>query len=68
MFVSCRSFNDFLQQAARDKSDESYPKTLEDLSKAGIRLVIADANDPDNVPVSFSGAWCSMWLEKMVPY
>ena len=49
MFVYCRSFNDFLQQAARDKSDESYPKTLEDLSKAGIRLVIADSNDPDSV-------------------
>ena len=47
-FVSFRSFNDFLQQAARDKSDD-YPKTLDDLSKAGIRLVIADSNDPDSV-------------------
>ena len=43
-----RSFNDFLQQAARDKSD-GYPKSLDDLSKAGIRLVIADSNDPDSV-------------------
>ena len=43
-----RSFNDFLQQAARDKSD-GYPKALDDLSKAGIRLVIADSNDPDSV-------------------
>ena len=48
MFVSCRSFNDFLQQAARDKSDE-YPRTLDELTKAGIRLVIADSNNPDNV-------------------
>ena len=42
------SFNDFLQQAARDKSDD-FPKTLEDLSKASIRLVVADSNDPDAV-------------------
>ena len=44
-----RSFNDLLQQSARDKSDDAYPKSLEDLSKAGIRLVIADSNDPDSV-------------------
>ena len=48
MFVSCRSFNDFLQQAARDESD-AYPKSLDELTKAGIRLVIADSNDPDSV-------------------
>lgn len=47
MFIPFRSFNDFLQQAARGKED--YPKTLDDLSKAGIRLVIADSNDPENV-------------------
>ena len=46
--ILSRSFNDFLQQAARDKSD-GYPKALDDLSKAGIRLVIADSNDPDSV-------------------
>ena len=47
-----RSFNDFLQQAARDKSD-GYPKALDDLSKAGIRLVIADSNDPDSVGLAW---------------
>ena len=48
VFVSCRSFNDFLQQAARDKSGDQ-PKSLDELAKAGIRLVIADSNDPDSV-------------------
>ena len=52
MFNLFRSFNDFLQQSARDKSD-GYPKALDDLSKAGIRLVIADSNDPDSVGLAW---------------
>lgn len=47
MCILFRSFNGFLQQAASGKED--YPKTLDDLSKAGIQLVIADSNDPDSV-------------------
>ena len=50
--VTCftlRSFNDFLQQAARGGKSDDFPKSLDDLSKAGIRLVIADSNDPDGV-------------------
>ena len=40
-----RSFNDFLQQAGSGSDD--FPKSLDKLAAAGIRLVVADMNDPD---------------------
>ena len=47
MLVFSRSFNEFLTEAGKDNAD--FPKTLDDLGKAGIRLVVADSNDPDGV-------------------
>ena len=42
-----RSFNEFLTEAG--KGSDEFPKTLDEVSKAGIRLVLADATDPDGV-------------------
>ena len=42
-----RSFNEFLAEAGKDAED--FPKTLDEVSKAGIRLTLADATDPDGV-------------------
>ena len=42
-----RKFGDFLEEASR--SADGFPKSLEELSKAGIKLVLADSNDPDSV-------------------
>jgi hypothetical protein len=42
-----RSFNEFLAEAGKDA--DNLPKSLDDLSKAGIRLTLADATDPDGV-------------------
>ena len=45
---SGRKFGDFLEEASR--SSDGFPKSLEELSKAaGIKLVLADSNDPDSV-------------------
>ena len=51
-----RSFNDFLTQAGSG-SDE-FLKSLDKLAAAGIRLVMADKNDPDGVGfVQWRTAW-----------
>ena len=45
--VCFRSFNEFLAEAGKEHDD--FPKSLDDLGKAGIRLVVADSNDPDGI-------------------
>jgi hypothetical protein len=45
--LALRSFNEFLAEAAKETDD--FPKTLDEVAKAGIRLVVADSNDPDGV-------------------
>ena len=45
--VCFRSFNEFLVEAGKEHDD--FPKSLDDLGKAGIRLVVADSNDPDGI-------------------
>jgi hypothetical protein len=40
-------FNDFLKKIHAD--DESVPTTLKELQKAGIKLTLTDAQDPENV-------------------
>ena len=39
------SFNEFLSQAAQ--GNEGFPKSLDDLAKGGVRLVVSDSTDPD---------------------
>ena len=41
------SFNEFLAEAA--KETDGFPNSLDAVAKAGIRLVVADSNDPDGV-------------------
>ena len=41
------SFNEFLAEAA--KETDGFPNSLDAVAKAGIRLVVADSNDPDAV-------------------
>ena len=47
----CRaSFNDFLKEMSAEADNEGYPNSLETLqAKAGVKLVLSDRNDPDNV-------------------
>ena len=53
-----RKFNEFLEEAGRGSDD--FPKSLDKLSAAGIRLVQADSNDPDSVGfVQWRVAWYS---------
>ena len=47
MLSLARKFNEFLEEAGRGSDD--FPKSLDKLSAAGIRLVQADSNDPDGV-------------------
>ena len=46
-FGIVESFNDFLRQAHAD--NDAIPTTLMDLQGAGIKLVVTDRNDPDDV-------------------
>ena len=42
------SFNDYLKNA--HSAEDTLPKTVQELAeRAGIRLVVADAKDPENV-------------------
>ena len=51
-----RKFNEFLEEAGRGSDD--FPKSLDKLSAAGIRLVQADSNDPNGVGfVQWRVAW-----------
>ena len=45
--LRARSFNEFLSEAGKESDD--FPKTLDEVAKAGIRLVVADSNDPDGI-------------------
>ena len=44
-------FNDFLEEASGGSDD--FPKSLEKLLAVGIKLVQADANDPDGLCLKF---------------
>ena len=59
-----RKFGDFLEEASR--SADGFPKSLEELSKAGIKLVLADSHDPDSVWVLSNGAQHSTWPARIV--